>query len=191
MANAPLRNPFLHGKHTLVKADLGTKRACPGCSVRFYDLGKRPIECPKCGTSFEPESLFKQRRNRAAEPAGNGAVEAAEAEDDDEGDDDDDEDNDTEAEEEEEIVEETPLKVTATGEDEDGEDEEEEEEDEDDRGAMRVVEPGETGDDDIEDIEIDDDDEDDDEDDDLLGEVEDEEDDVSGIIDTGIEKDEN
>ena len=41
----------------------------------------------------------------------------------------------------------------------------------------------------IEDIEVEDDDEDE-EDDDLLAEVEDEEDDVAGIIDPGIAKDE-
>ena len=49
----------------MVKADLGTKRACPSCAARFYDLTKRPIECPKCGFSYEPEALFKQRRSRA------------------------------------------------------------------------------------------------------------------------------
>ena len=129
----------------MVKTDLGTKRACPACSVRFYDLGKRPIECPKCGASFEPESLFKQRRNRAAETASAGTVTAAEADEDDDDDEEEDDDNDTAEEEDAEAVEETPLKVTATGEDEDGEDEEEEEEDEEDRGAMRVVEAGESG----------------------------------------------
>ena len=53
----------------LVKADLGTKRVCPSCGARFYDLTKRPIECPKCAFSFEPEALYKQRRPRQPEPA--------------------------------------------------------------------------------------------------------------------------
>src|SRR5580704_8999673 len=52
---------------TLVKADLGTKRVCPSCNARFYDLQKRPIECPKCQFSFDPEALYKQRRPRQPE----------------------------------------------------------------------------------------------------------------------------
>jgi uncharacterized protein (TIGR02300 family) len=36
----------------LVNAELGTKRTCPNCAARFYDLLKNPMECPKCGTSF-------------------------------------------------------------------------------------------------------------------------------------------
>ena len=119
MANAPLQQPLLHGKIILVKADLGTKRACPSCNARFYDLAKRPIECPKCGFSYEPEALFKQRRNRAPEPADTGVINAADTEDEEE--DDEEEDNESEAEEEEEetvAVQEAPLNVAATGEDE-------------------------------------------------------------------------
>ena len=155
MANAPLQQPLLHGKIILVKADLGTKRACPSCAARFYDLTKRPIECPKCGFSYEPEALFKQRRSRVAEPAAAGVVAAQGA---------------GNAEEEEE-----------------DEDEEAEEEEAEAESGMSVVEADEA--DVIEDIEVEDDE--DEEDNDLLGEVEDEEDDVSGIIDPGISKDES
>ena len=35
----------------------GTKRACPKCAIRFYDLNKDPIICP-CGEEFESSSLF-------------------------------------------------------------------------------------------------------------------------------------
>src|SRR5690349_24811905 len=56
------------GSDKLVKADLGTKRVCPSCGSRFYDLQKRPIECPKCAFTFEPEALLKQRRTRVPEP---------------------------------------------------------------------------------------------------------------------------
>src|SRR5579859_464969 len=184
VANAPLQQPLLHGKIILVKADLGTKRACPSCNARFYDLAKRPIECPKCGFSYEPEALFKQRRSRAPEPAA-GVVPAAEVEDEEE--EEEDEDNESESEEEEEeaeVVQEAPLNVAATGEEEDEEAEEEEAEAE---SGMSVVDADEA--EDIEDIEVEDDE--DEEDDDLLGEVEDEEDDVSGIIDPGISKDES
>ena len=36
----------------MVKAELGTKRTCPSCATRFYDLLKNPIVCPKCGANF-------------------------------------------------------------------------------------------------------------------------------------------
>jgi uncharacterized protein (TIGR02300 family) len=158
----------------LVKADLGTKRACPSCNARFYDLEKRPIECPKCGFSYEPEALFKQRR-RQPEPAG--VIRAQDTEDEEE----DEDEAESEEDEEEEAVEEAPLNVAATGEDE--EEEEAAEEEPETAEGMSVVEGDEA---EIEDIE----DEDDEDDDDLLGEVEDEEDDVSGIIDADIGKDE-
>ncbi|RKQ69637.1 uncharacterized protein FYDLN [Litorimonas taeanensis] len=32
------------------KVDLGTKRVCPECEAKFYDLGKDPALCPMCGT---------------------------------------------------------------------------------------------------------------------------------------------
>jgi putative transposase len=41
----------------MTKPELGTKRLCPNCSARYYDLNKTPITCPKCGTPFE-----RQRR---------------------------------------------------------------------------------------------------------------------------------
>ncbi len=183
MANAPLQQPLLHGKNILVKADLGTKRACPSCNARFYDLAKRPIECPKCGFSYEPEALFKQRRSRAAETADAGAINAADTEDEEEEDEEEDNESESEDEEEQEAVQEAPLNVAATGEDEDEDVEEEEAEAE---SGMSVVDADEA--EGIEDIEVEDDE--DEEDNDLLGEVEDEEDDVSGIIDPGIAKDE-
>lgn len=31
-----------------MKPDLGTKRICVACGVRFYDLGRSPAVCPKC-----------------------------------------------------------------------------------------------------------------------------------------------
>jgi uncharacterized protein (TIGR02300 family) len=179
----PLDNHFFAGTRILVKADLGVKRGCPSCSTRFYDLTKRPIECPKCGFSFEPEALYKQRRGRQPEPvAAAGVVRAADAEDEDA--EDEDEDGESEEDEEEEAVVEAPLVVAATGEDEDEAAEEEEAEAE---SGMSVVE----GDEDvaIEDIEVEDDEEEEG-DDGLLAEVEDEEDDVAGIIDPGIAKDE-
>ena len=38
----------------MTKPELGTKRLCAGCAVKFYDLMKDPIVCPKCETVFVP-----------------------------------------------------------------------------------------------------------------------------------------
>ena len=35
-------------------ADWGTKRICPNCGARFYDLKRRPIVCPKCNAQIRP-----------------------------------------------------------------------------------------------------------------------------------------
>jgi len=32
------------------KPEWGTKRICPSCGTRYYDLHRDPIICPKCGT---------------------------------------------------------------------------------------------------------------------------------------------
>jgi uncharacterized protein (TIGR02300 family) len=40
----------------VTKAELGTKRLCPNCGARYYDLNRSPIICPKCGTLFEVAS---------------------------------------------------------------------------------------------------------------------------------------
>jgi uncharacterized protein (TIGR02300 family) len=37
----------------LTKAELGTKRVCPNCGAKYYDLNRSPIVCPRCGTQFE------------------------------------------------------------------------------------------------------------------------------------------
>ena len=166
---------------TLVKADLGTKRVCPSCNARFYDLQKRPITCPKCEFSFDPEALYKQRRPRQPEP------EKAVARD--------------EREDEEELEEAEEMEAAEAGEDEtanedeagvaDGdEDEEIVEEEEPESAGMSVVDAGgEEEAADIEDIEDEEIPEEDAEDPNLLEEVGEEED-VSGIIDTDLEKDE-
>jgi uncharacterized protein (TIGR02300 family) len=38
----------------VTKPELGTKRTCNNCGVKFYDLHKDPIVCPKCETVFVP-----------------------------------------------------------------------------------------------------------------------------------------
>lgn len=53
----------------MAKATLGTKRICPSCGARFYDLDRSPIACPKCASEFAPEDFVKSRRSRAASAA--------------------------------------------------------------------------------------------------------------------------
>lgn len=52
----------------VAKAELGTKRQCPKCGERFYDLGKDdPITCIGCEHTFYHEPILKPRRPVAAE----------------------------------------------------------------------------------------------------------------------------
>ncbi len=37
----------------MAKPGLGTKRLCPHCGAKFYDLEKDPIVCAKCGSVVE------------------------------------------------------------------------------------------------------------------------------------------
>jgi uncharacterized protein (TIGR02300 family) len=46
---------------TMVSAELGTKRTCPNCAARFYDLIRDPIMCPKCGTSFVAAAILPSK----------------------------------------------------------------------------------------------------------------------------------
>ena len=50
----------------MAKADLGTKRACLACGMRFYDFSRSPIQCPGCGAEFDPENIIKSRKGRPA-----------------------------------------------------------------------------------------------------------------------------
>jgi len=46
----------------VAKPELGTKRLCGGCGVKFYDLNKTPINCPKCGALFEVAPVVTRPR---------------------------------------------------------------------------------------------------------------------------------
>ena len=50
----------------MAKADLGTKRACLACGMRFYDFSRSPIICPGCGAEFDPVNIMKSRKGRPA-----------------------------------------------------------------------------------------------------------------------------
>ncbi|HEY1299463.1 MAG TPA: TIGR02300 family protein [Stellaceae bacterium] len=52
----------------MAKPEWGSKRICPSCGTRYYDLMRHPVICPKCGTPFDPEAFLKSRRTRPAAP---------------------------------------------------------------------------------------------------------------------------
>ena len=52
----------------MAKPEWGTKRICPSCGTRYYDLTRRPVVCPRCSTPFDPEAFLKSRRTRPAAP---------------------------------------------------------------------------------------------------------------------------
>ncbi len=58
----------------MAKPEYGTKRLCPNCGTRYYDMRRDPIVCPHCGSAFDPEALLKTRRTRAPAAAVAAAV---------------------------------------------------------------------------------------------------------------------
>ena len=52
----------------MAKPEWGSKRICPSCGARYYDLLREPVICPKCATPFDAEAFLKSRRSRPAPP---------------------------------------------------------------------------------------------------------------------------
>jgi len=47
----------------MVKPEWGTKRSCPKCGTRFYDLGsEEPVVCIDCGNQWYPEPVLKSKQ---------------------------------------------------------------------------------------------------------------------------------
>ena len=47
----------------MAKPEWGTKRTCPKCGTRFYDLGKDdPATCIDCGNQWAPEPILKAKQ---------------------------------------------------------------------------------------------------------------------------------
>ena len=47
----------------MVKPEWGSKRTCPRCSTRFYDLGKEdPVTCISCGVTWIPGPILKSKQ---------------------------------------------------------------------------------------------------------------------------------
>lgn len=47
----------------------GTKRVCPSCGARFYDLNRSPITCPVCQAVYQMTQPTSSRRSERAAPA--------------------------------------------------------------------------------------------------------------------------
>ena len=52
----------------LAKPEWGTKRICPSCGTRYYDLLRETVICPKCSTPYDPEAFLRARRARPVAP---------------------------------------------------------------------------------------------------------------------------
>ena len=61
----------------MAKAELGLKRTCLSCGMRYYDFNRTPIICPGCQTEFDPEAVIRSRRGRAAPKSAKAAEEPA------------------------------------------------------------------------------------------------------------------
>ena len=54
----------------MAKPEWGSKRTCPKCGLRFYDLGKDdPVNCIECGNSWVPEPVLKSKQPMPFEEA--------------------------------------------------------------------------------------------------------------------------
>lgn len=54
----------------MIKAEWGTKRQCPKCGTRFYDLQQSdPVTCISCGNAWAPEPILKSKQSLPFEAA--------------------------------------------------------------------------------------------------------------------------
>ncbi|WP_339831641.1 TIGR02300 family protein [uncultured Parvibaculum sp.] len=65
------------------KPELGTKRECPSCGAKFYDLNKNPVVCPKCKHEYVPDTGAKAKRAKPVEKPKEKPLKRVVAEDDD------------------------------------------------------------------------------------------------------------
>lgn len=47
----------------MTKPDRGSKHICPDCMIKYYDLGREIVTCPKCGA--KPVAV---KKSKAAPP---------------------------------------------------------------------------------------------------------------------------
>ena len=51
----------------MTKPELGIKRICGSCNLKFYDLHKSPIVCPTCKAVFEPPTPISSKPRRLSD----------------------------------------------------------------------------------------------------------------------------
>ena len=56
----------LRDQQHVAKPELGSKRQCQNCGAKFFDLGRDPILCPKCGTVFQVTAASRAQARGAA-----------------------------------------------------------------------------------------------------------------------------
>ena len=67
----------------MARPELGIKWQCQSCGAKFYDLGRAPPVCPKCGTVQQPIATTARARpepvaaSRSTDVEGSEAAEAA------------------------------------------------------------------------------------------------------------------
>ena len=68
----------------MIKPEWGTKRTCPKCATRFYDLEKdEPVTCINCSYAWSPEPVLKSKQPmpfeaaKTAAPAANADLDEA------------------------------------------------------------------------------------------------------------------
>jgi uncharacterized protein (TIGR02300 family) len=66
---AGAKNSLNGARDLMVTPEWGTKRTCPKCATRFYDLGKDvPVHCIECGTEWMPEPVLKSKQPMPFDP---------------------------------------------------------------------------------------------------------------------------
>src|ERR1700730_11456382 len=59
----------LEWERMVAKPEWGSKRICPSCGARYYDLLREPVICPKCATPFDAEEIDAEVETEEAEAA--------------------------------------------------------------------------------------------------------------------------
>jgi len=62
----PIVDTGYEGEKSVAKPEWGTKRICPSCGCKFYDMQHTPCVCPKCETKFDPAQALRGSRKAAA-----------------------------------------------------------------------------------------------------------------------------
>src|SRR5688572_19040826 len=72
-------NQDQHRGVSMSKPARGTKRVCPSCGARFYDLNRSPITCPVCQAIYQVTQPASRRGERAQPVEARKVVEEPEA----------------------------------------------------------------------------------------------------------------